>query len=331
MNEYSIFNDASAAGLKKYGGTIGFDLKIAKTGDNIFWTVTVHNAKLLRLLKYWVAEKSIDLLASISDFGNLDEKSQIALKMVRSLAVKIEAAQNQPIWDEITFSGIVTEESGTWFIKGKQGKYKITGDHLENLKHFKDKSLVARGFAKKKDQFEVIRFVLKKENTLELFVMSQCPFGQKAESSVISFLNTLPNEQEPKFEIHYIFYRTKDGFTSLHGESEVIENLVQIVIRDDYPRFFHKYLLKRIEDKQSDWRQLAKQAEIKDEAIQAIEQKITEERNTLIQSEYNYVMGTHQIYDGSPAYVWESELISDIRQIDAFKEMTISAQEKCSH
>lgn len=330
-DEYSLFNQAAAAGLDKYGGAIEFDLKMAKIADENRWMVTIHNGKLLRVLKFWIGEKSIDLLSSVPDMGNLDKKHQMSLEAVTSLATKIDTAQEQPIWDEVTLSGLVTEENGNWFIKGKQGNYQIAGEHLENLKHLKDKAIVAQGIVKKKDRFEVTRFTLKKENTLELFVMSQCPFGQMAESSVIPFWENLPEDQRPELEIHYIFYRREDGFTSLHGEPEVMENLIQIVIRDNYPEIYHPYLLKRIDDKTGNWQELAKQTGMENEAIQAIEQKITAKRETLIQTEYNYVMGTHQIFDGSPTYLWESERIDDIRQIEIFQELTFSTQEKCSH
>lgn len=330
-DEYSLFNEAVATGLEKHGGAIEFNLKMAKIGNEKRWMVTIRNGKLLRVLAFWLGEKAIDLLSSAPDIGNLDKKYQTSLKAVTSVAVKIDNAQEHPIWDEVTLSGLVTEENGNGLIRGKQGTYQITGEHLENLKHLKGKAVVAQGMVKVKDRFEVTRFTLKKENTLELFVMSQCPFGQMAESSVIPFLKSLPDDQRPKLEIHYIFYRREEGFTSLHGEPEVIENLVQMVIRDDYPEFYHSYLLKRIDDKTGNWQELAEQTGIKDQAIQAIEQKIKAERETLIQTEYNYVMGTHQIFDGSPTYLWESERIDDIRQIDLFQELTFSSQEKCSH
>ncbi|MDM8550391.1 hypothetical protein QUF72_09945 [Desulfobacterales bacterium HSG2] len=330
-DEYSLFNDAVAAGLKKHGGAIEFDLKVAKIADENRWMVTIHNGKLLRVLKFWLGEKAIGLLSSVPDIGNLNKKYQTSLKAVTSVAAKTDKAQEQPIWDEVTLSGLVTEESGNWLIKGKQGNYQITGEHLENLKHLKEKSIVAQGMVKVKDRFEVTRFTLKKENTLEIFVMSQCPFGQMAESSVINYWNRLPDDQKPKLEIRYIFYRAKDGFTSLHGESEVTENLVQMAIRDNHPEFFHQYLLERIEDKSGDWRQPAEAAGLDNEAIQTVESKFAKERETLIQAEYNYVMGTHQIFDGSPTYIWESERIDDIRQIEVFKDLTFSTQEKCSH
>ncbi len=330
-DEYSLFNEAAAAGLAKYGGAIEFDLKMAKIADENRWMLTIRNGKLLRVLKFWLGEKSIDLLSSVPDMGKLGKNHQVTLKAVTSLAAKIDTAQDKPLWDEVTLSGLVTEENGNCFIKGKQGNCQITGEHLENLRHLKGKAIVAQGMVKVKDRFEVTRFTLKKENTLELFVMSQCPFGQMAESSVILFWKSLSEDQRPELEIHYIFYRRNDGFTSLHGESEVIENLVQIVIRDDYPDFFHPYLLKRIDDKTGNWQELAGETGMENEAIQAIEQKITAERETLIQTEYNYVMGTHQIFDGSPTYLWESERIDDIRQVEAFHELTFSTQEKCSH
>jgi len=76
-DEYSLFNEAAAAGLDKYGGAIEINLKIAKIGDENRWIITIRNTKLLRVLKFWLGEKSIDLLSSVPDMGKLDKKHQM--------------------------------------------------------------------------------------------------------------------------------------------------------------------------------------------------------------------------------------------------------------
>src|SRR6185503_5003946 len=74
-------------------------------------------------------------------------------------------------------------------------------------------------------------------NTLDLFVMSQCPFGRQAVHSVVEELLQQPSGNRPALRVRYIFYEQKDAqgntsFTSLHGEPEIVENLVQIVLQE---------------------------------------------------------------------------------------------------
>jgi hypothetical protein len=100
LNEYSVFSSAAVLGLNQYGGEISFDLKMAKEGENIVWTVMFEDEKFLDLMKQRVAEKAVDLLSAVSDFGNPDKNSQIALQTVASLYAKINEARNHPASDE---------------------------------------------------------------------------------------------------------------------------------------------------------------------------------------------------------------------------------------
>jgi hypothetical protein len=100
LNEYSVFSSAAVLGLNQYGGEISFDLKMTKEGENILWILRFQDEKLLDLMKQRVAEKAVDLLSAVSDFGNLDKNSQIALQTVASLYAKINDARNHPMADE---------------------------------------------------------------------------------------------------------------------------------------------------------------------------------------------------------------------------------------
>lgn len=103
LNEYSVFSSAAVLGLNHYGGELSFDLKMTKEGENIVWTVMFEDEKFLDLMKQRVAEKAVDLLSAVSDFGNLDKNSQIALQTVASLYAKINEAKNHPVADEKKF------------------------------------------------------------------------------------------------------------------------------------------------------------------------------------------------------------------------------------
>ncbi|OGR67012.1 MAG: hypothetical protein A2081_03310 [Elusimicrobia bacterium GWC2_61_19] len=103
-----------------------------------------------------------------------------------------------------------------------------------------------------------------KKNTVELFVMSQCPYGVLAENSL---LDAEKNKQLPegtKLEIHYIGDAKKDDkgvltFSSLHGQAEWEENARQLFIAKKFPGKFVAYLTERNKEITSpDWQKAAK-------------------------------------------------------------------------
>jgi len=332
LNEFSILNNAIVAGLNKYGGDAEFKLKMAKEENEIFWTLMLANTRAIEVLGYYLAEKSADLIRIIN-FDNLDANGKIALNTIKSLSAKVEYAQSNPVWDLVRISGSIVEDSSKWFIAGEQGKLQITGNKLAELQAAKGKTIIARGYVKVQDQIEVVRFAEKKANTLELFVMSQCPFGKNAEVSLINYLQNRSGKNQPQLDIRYIFYTNeqngKKTFASLHGEEEIMENLVQMVIRDKYPQFFHRYLLKRADDHYP-WEKTAKVIGMKDDEIKAIGQILATGREALIQKEYNYVVETYGQVEASPTYVWEGERVTDIRQVDAFKDLALASASPAS-
>ena len=196
--------------------------------------------------------------------------------------------------------------------------------------------VVADGFVKVPGEFEVTRFLAKRENTLELFVMSFCPFGQKAEAKLLAFLASTNAIAKLRLDVHYIFYKqqkdAKDVFVSLHGEPEVTENLVQMLMRDHFPSVvFQNYLHLRNKSGDTDWKKLAEQVGLTKDNIAFIETSITTNRDALIRGEYDYAAGRYEITDGSPSYVWESERVSDLKKIAAFKGLDEINVETCSH
>jgi hypothetical protein len=80
--------------------------------------------------------------------------------------------------------------------------------------------------------------------SLDLYVMSQCPFGVKAEKALIPILKEIGNKAT--FNLFYIVNETTEKeFKSLHGESEVMEDRRQLVIARHFPNKLLDYLLLR--------------------------------------------------------------------------------------
>jgi hypothetical protein len=75
---------------------------------------------------------------------------------------------------------------------------------------------------------------------LEVFVMSQCPFGVKALNAMEEVLKNFDNKIN--FQVHFIASGTaKDGFKALHGQPEVDENIRELCAIKYAPKNF-KYM-----------------------------------------------------------------------------------------
>lgn len=107
---------------------------------------------------------------------------------------------------------------------------------------------------------KVCRKEIKKR--LDLFVMSQCPYGVKAVDAVEPVLKNFGNSRAKiDFNVHFIGNESGGKFSSLHGQPEVDENLRQICAQKLYRTGYKymKYLLCRNKDyRKPDWQSCAK-------------------------------------------------------------------------
>lgn len=96
-------------------------------------------------------------------------------------------------------------------------------------------------------------------NKLEVFVMSECPFGIRALNSMKEVLSAFENKID--FVIHFIGDEEQQGeLTSMHGQSEVAEDLREICAQHYYKKDykFMDYIWCRNEDiKSEDWKKCA--------------------------------------------------------------------------
>jgi len=75
---------------------------------------------------------------------------------------------------------------------------------------------------------------------VELFVMSQCPYGTIAEDAMYPVYKLLKDDMD--FRLYFIASETEDGFSSLHGQPEVDEDLRQVCIINKYPDKYFSYI-----------------------------------------------------------------------------------------
>lgn len=92
--------------------------------------------------------------------------------------------------------------------------------------------------------------------TIQLFVMSQCPYGVQAENAIKPVLDTLKGKV--KFELKFIANRNADGsFSSLHGQAEVDENLRQVCAMNVYPNYMDYVICRNANIRSTDWESCA--------------------------------------------------------------------------
>ncbi len=114
-----------------------------------------------------------------------------------------------------------------------------------------------------------------KKNTLEVFVMSQCPFGVMAENSLLEAVKGKLLPEGLKLEIHYIGDAKADGkggweFNSLHGPAEAEEDARQLFVAKTFPDKFDAYLGERNKEITSpDWQKAAKAAGLDPDKVAA--------------------------------------------------------------
>jgi hypothetical protein len=91
---------------------------------------------------------------------------------------------------------------------------------------------------------------------LEVFVMSECPFGLKALNAMEEVLAAFGDEI--KFSIHYIGDERGGKATSMHGQSEVDENIRELCAIQKFPKEYMKYILCRNKNiKDTNWQACA--------------------------------------------------------------------------
>ena len=111
--------------------------------------------------------------------------------------------------------------------------------------------------------------------TLELFVMSYCPYGVQAEEKIIPIVKKFGDQIG--FKLQFIAQEKEKSsaqeitpFTSLHGYPEVAENIRQLLIAQEYPDKYLDYILCRGKKLDKSWEDCAEKLGIDVAKIQAL-------------------------------------------------------------
>lgn len=109
----------------------------------------------------------------------------------------------------------------------------------------------------------------KKPNRLDVFVMSQCPYGVLGLNAMKDVFEAFGDEME--FGIHYIASKQGDEFRSLHGQPEVEENIRELCAIEHYAKDkkYMDYIWCRNKDIRSqNWQECAKSSGIDAKVIE---------------------------------------------------------------
>lgn len=156
-----------------------------------------------------------------------------------------------------------------------------------------------------------------KPNVMEIFVMSQCPYGVMAENAVIEAKKKGKFPVDKVVKLRYIVTQTPEGFSSMHGTAEWEEDIRQLLIAKYYPTKLWQYLSIRNKDYHSSrWDVAMKAAGINPNKIA---KKFDTEGVELLKKEAQY--GKEYGIGASPTFLWEGKVKLDFgtaAEIDGF-------------
>lgn len=144
---------------------------------------------------------------------------------------------------------------------------------------------------------------------LELFVMSQCPYGVMAEGLVIAAQKEGKIPADKTIKVRYIvnYNEQAKSFQSLHGPAEWEEDVRQLLIAKYYPTKLWKYLEIRNKNYQSSrWDKAMEEAGIN---VSKIMKKFDTEGVELLKQEAAY--SDQYEVNASPTFLWEGKEVLD--------------------
>jgi hypothetical protein len=111
-----------------------------------------------------------------------------------------------------------------------------------------------------------------KKNDIQVFIMSDCPYGRQAIEALKPVIENFGDAIT--WDVHYIATQNDDGtFSSLHGQYEVVEDIVQLCVKEYSPDELLDYLYCRSTNgvQGIDWHTCAKDSGISSIAIKTVE------------------------------------------------------------
>lgn len=157
---------------------------------------------------------------------------------------------------------------------------------------------------------------------VELFVMSQCPYGTIAEKAMAPVLDLMGSKFD--FSLNFIANDNGDGtFKSLHGQAEVDEDIRQLCAAEHYPAEYFDYIIcvnNDVRNAATVWEKCATDSKMDAAAIKACAEG--EEGKKLLAE--NVKLAEQYGVSGSPTLVINGVTYNGARTADAYKSAICS-------
>jgi len=302
--EFGILHEAAA----RSRDTLSLDVHMSNGTGGTVWSVGLSDPRVGPALDRALADLGSAVLASIEGRSPLTAETRIRIQTIATLRARIrQAGVGIGAGSDVEFAGVLEHSDSTWTLRTTDGPVRLEprlpGSPAEWIGH----EVVVKGQPAEERGFEVHHLFVRHRNTIDLFVMSLCPYGQEVETELIQELREAAGGVLPALRIHYILYsRPADGgrLTSLHGDAELREDVVQMLLRDRYPDVYWSYLLLRARSADP-WESLAARAGLAPADIQRVRRGIRADGDAVAHREYEDVALGCGVSDGSPTLAWE--------------------------
>jgi hypothetical protein len=162
--------------------------------------------------------------------------------------------------------------------------------------------------------------------------MGFCPYSRRLEAQMNDDMARLGPGKVPEIVVHYLLYWDEQGpvrrVGSTHGEKERVEDIVQILIRDEHPAMFWRYLALRSKAEEP-WQVLAQKAGLGWTDIGRIERRVQRDGDTILTAEHEWNTRNFPYIVGSPSFFWRGYPVRSIAEVPGFTEPP-EGGEKCS-
>ena len=149
----------------------------------------------------------------------------------------------------VSFYGTLSRDGGKVVLDGCAGRLTLEDVMSESVTPLVGRKAWVNGLCTGKGRIAAMGGHALGDSVVDVFVMSLCPFGRALERQMAADLAHADSLPIPAVRVHWIVY-AEDGpqgqvYGSRHGEKELLEDVVQMTIREMEPDKFWPYLALR--------------------------------------------------------------------------------------
>lgn len=158
----------------------------------------------------------------------------------------------------------------------------------------------------------------KSKADVKLFVMSFCPYGNQAEDLMKPVIDLLGDKAD--IGVHYIVSKEGEDYTSLHGEKELDQDVIELCVAKYYKETYWDFITKvnakaTLENVANKWEGIANNLGIDAQKVKECAQK---ERKSLLDTEIK--LSEKYGATGSPTFIVNDVIYQGDRTANALKE-----------